>query len=201
MNQSPFISKMSWMPLTAAMLISLLISHRTASADSQFIINTLLKTYRIYFAAIDAGAEMRQLPFNVKQKLAPYYVDQLLEKVWYGESHHLAIKNTAMTDCGNIYFPVESGMVDIIENGKLFDKRYRNDLKWFLHELTHCEQCAELGGRDAYAATWFGELAATTITQVILDPGNVNEKLLHDAMPMEKEAEQKAIKILSQASF
>jgi hypothetical protein len=201
MRNPPHISKITWIPLTAAILALLLINHRAALADSQLIINTLLKTYRAYFAAIDAGAEMRQLPFNVKQKLAPHYAHQLLERVWYGESHNLMIKDTAMTDCSNIYFPSGSGMIDMIENGKLFDEKYKDDLKWLLHELTHCEQCEALGGRDAYAATWFGELAATTITQLILNPGNVNEKLLHDAMPMEKEAEQKALKILSRESF
>jgi hypothetical protein len=201
MSKPPHISKITWIPLTVAILASLLIIHRAALADSQLILNTLLKTYRVYFAAIDAGAEMRQLPFGVKQKLAPHYAPQLLERVWYGESHNLVVKNTAMTDCNNIYFPSGSGMIDMVENGKLFDEKYKDNLRWLLHELTHSEQCEALGGRDAYAAAWFGELATTTITQLILDPGNVSEKLLHDAMPMEKKAEQKALKILSQAIF
>ena len=57
MNKLPFFTKLIWIPLTAAMLASVLINHRTALADSQLILNTLLKTYQAYFAIVDAGVE------------------------------------------------------------------------------------------------------------------------------------------------
>jgi hypothetical protein len=176
----------------------LLLAGHTCDAFSQspFMLNTMLKAYRAYFAAIDAGAEMRRLPYEIKQKLTPYYSGRLLEGIRYGESRTLVIADNAMTDCHNIYFPSDSGMIRIVENGLLFDKKHRDELHWLLHELAHSQQCETQGGRDAYAKIWFGDLTATTLTQLITDPRNVNDRVLHDAMPMEKAAEQKAVEIL-----
>ncbi|MEJ2096832.1 MAG: hypothetical protein P8Y38_06770 [Deltaproteobacteria bacterium] len=179
-------------------LTLMLLTPKMVFPDSQLVVNSLLSAYRSYFAVVDAGADKHRLPYDVRQKLAPFYGLQLLEQVWYGESNFLQIADAAMTDCHSIYFPSGSGMTDIIEKGNLFNSRHRDDLKWLLHELAHCEQCSQKGGRDSYAQTWFREVALSTITQLFLDPGQVSARMLHDAMPMEKDAEQKAVRVLKQ---
>jgi hypothetical protein len=179
-------------------LAVLLIAPQPVCSDSQLIVKSLLSAYRSYFAVVEAGATMRRLPHDVRQKLAPYYGMQLLEQVRYGESEVLKIGAAAMTDCHSIYFPSGCGMSDIVEKGNLFNRKYRDDLKWLLHELAHCEQCDQKGGRDSYAQTWFKEVAVSTLTQLFLDPQQVNARMLHDAMPMENDAEQKAVRVLDQ---
>jgi hypothetical protein len=176
----------------------MLLTPKVVFPDSQLIVNSLLSAYRSYFAVVDAGASKRRLPHDVRQKLVPYYGMRLLEQVWYGESNFLQIADAAMTDCHSIYFPSGSGMIDIIEKSDLFKSKHRDDLKWLLHELAHCEQCSRMGGRDSYAQTWFREVALATITQLLLDPSQVSAEMLHDAMPMEKEAEKKAVRVLKQ---
>ena len=192
------LCKTSRMHVAALALGVLLTTPKSVFPDSQLVVNSLLSAYRSYFTVVDASASMRRLPYEVRQRLAPYYGLQLLEQVRYGESEFLKMGGAAMTDCHSIYFPSGSGMIDIVEKGHLFDRTYRDDLKWLLHELTHCEQCDEKGGQDAYAVTWFKEVAASTIAQLFLDPKQVNARMLHDAMSMEKAAEEKAQRVLKQ---
>jgi len=188
----------SILPVFLILTVSMMAFHqKEARSGSAFITNSLVKAYQAYFAAIDAGADMRRLPYAVKQKLEPHYSGLNLDRVWYGESRYLVIPDTAMTDCSRMYFPSDSGIIGIIEKGHLFEKKYRDDLHWLLHELTHSQQCQAQGGRDEYAKLWFGDLAAVTITQLLIDPRNVNDRMLHDAMPMEKNAEQNAVIVLN----
>jgi len=191
-----FIGKTLLMPMAVIAFVGLMIVPKAVYPNSQLIVASLLSAYRSYFAVIDASASIRRLPYDVRQRLAPYYGMQLLGQVRYGESEFLKMGGAAMTDCHSIYFPSDSGMIDIVEKGHLFERKYRDDLKWLLHELTHCEQCDEKDGQDAYAVTWFKEVAASTITQLFLDPKQVNARMLHDAMPMEKAAEEKANRVL-----
>jgi len=191
----------SVLPVFLILTVAMMAFHqKEARSNSQVITNYLLKAYRAYFAAVDLNAEMRRLPYPVKQRLAPHFSGLNLERVWYGESRYLVVPDTAMTDCSRIYFPSDAGIIDIVENGHLFEKKYKNDLHWLLHELTHSQQCQAQGGRDEYAKMWFGDLAAATLTQLLINPKSVNERMLHNAMPMEKDAEQNAVIVLNRLS-
>ncbi len=62
------------------------------------------------------------------------------------------------------------------------------------HELRHTEQCNEMGGRDFYAERWFRDFAISALTSNLNNPNYYT--VLHDQMPMEKNAEARAMEVL-----
>lgn len=88
--------------------------------------------------------------------------------------------DTAVADCDDVYFPRKNLTVN-------------NDMDWFLHEMTHVKQCQDLGGRKKYGVYWFKNLFAV----LGLDTLKLTSfKAIHDAMPMEKEADECADRLL-----
>lgn len=159
---------------------------------------SITKAYDLYFAHVAGGRtkEKRGLPRAVVQKLQPHYRFDL-DEVRIGESNRTTGWKkgdwVAMTNCTTIWFPDGSDMVDRIQRDALDDDR----LHWFAHELQHVEQCFEKGGKRNYAKMWFGQVPATWL-QLITNgkPGDVREGGLHDAMPMEEDADRKADAVL-----
>lgn len=159
------------------------------------VANPLYHAYKIYFAAIGSGATMRNLPPYVQDKLKPYFPPALLKVIQYGASKHTA-GNAAMTDCTKIYFPASSQEVKKINEGKMDSTAYH----WLIHELTHSKQCYT-DSQVRYAETWFGQLGITTIEQIVKNPTTVSTNMIHNKMPMEKEAAKNADSITNKLSF
>ncbi|MBD3869037.1 MAG: hypothetical protein IFK94_13015 [Acidobacteria bacterium] len=169
--------------------------------------NPLVQLYMVYFETIvGSGAEMYELPEEVKDKLKLYFPPTLLERVRYGSSHHTSTENTAMTDCTDIYFPAGNGIVKLLKNNQIFTRvpdskspcsyLYWGKLHWLIHELYHTLQCVEEGGRPNYATRWFGELPVATIEKLITSPRTVSMNKIHDSMFMEERAESYADEVL-----
>jgi hypothetical protein len=161
------------------------------------LLDPVVQSYMIYFAAVGSGATMRALPEDVIQLLGPYYGETLLREVRYGSSNHTASDNTAMTDCRSIYFPRGAGHVETIKDGHLLERdaqgrlTHESTMRLLLHELQHAKQCCDWGGRENYGLRWFSELSGTTIVEIATSPTSVSSRTIHDAMPMESEAKSK----------
>jgi hypothetical protein len=155
---------------------------------AEAVANPLYHAYKIYFASISSGATMRNLPPAVQEKLKPYFPSGMLGGIQYGGSHHTA-GDSAMTDCTKIYFPAGSSEVMKIHDGRILTDAVA--FHWLIHEITHSKQCQDMS-QVRYAERWFGELGITTIEQIVTNPAKVSSKLIHNKMPMEKQAEQNA---------
>ena len=147
-----------------------------------------LAAYRAQMDQLGAGVELSSLPGPYLLVLAPFYPRLDLASVRFGVSPRQPPDN-AITDCDRIYF-ARSGFVERLRLGGL---RTRGDWLWLLHELRHAEQCAILGGRDAYAVRWLDELGLS-----FLSDGDL--ATLHDRIPMEGDADRRAEVVLAELS-
>jgi hypothetical protein len=154
---------------------------------------SITKAYDLYFAWVASGVteKKQKLKKAVVRKFQKYYKFDLTT-VKIGESKRTTGSKKgaliAMTNCKSIWFPKGAGMVKKIQKGSMDD----GEIYWFAHELQHVEQCFQKGGKRNYAKMWFGQ-APTTWLKLILNgkPNDVKKGGLHDAMPMEKDAESK----------
>lgn len=94
--------------------------------------------------------------------------------------------STCITDCSHVYCDDHS-VIDAIKRGVI----PQDDADLVFHELTHVEQCAEQGGREAYAKFWFKNLPTGFFNAIDGDIKDEFKDDLHDQMPMEKDAEKK----------
>lgn len=138
---------------------------------------------------VGRGVELHPLPDATAAALAPYLpgVDLSAVRVGYTPKQ-LA---DGLTDCDRIFLS-QPGMAEAIRVGDPLD---RPEMELFLHELVHSEQCARLGGRDAYALLWFRDVGVGALT-LLLTGGHWMG--LHGAMPMEAEAAGRAVEILAE---
>ena len=142
-----------------------------------------LELYREWMRAVDQGVDRFPLPEPIVHALAHHFPDVDLAAVEVGSTRRQAADG--LTDCSRIYL-ADARVTDEIREGRL----PRGDfLELFLHELVHVEQCALLGGRDAYALLWFRDLGIGTL-DLIWNGGGWER--LHLAMPMEAEAAARA---------
>lgn len=116
----------------------------------------------------------------------------------------------ALTDCKDIYFPA-TGIVSKILNNRtpaadgittipFHTAKNDDDLRWMLHELAHVDQCKQIGGRYNYAVFWFLNLVPLDIAQIVGLGNTISRKqkrFVHDAMPMEIDAEEYAKAIIA----
>jgi hypothetical protein len=142
-----------------------------------------LELYREWMRAVDQGVDRFPLPESIVQTLAHHFPHVDLAAVEVGSTRKQAADG--LTDCTRIYL-ADAGVTEEIRRGRL----PRGDfLELFLHELVHVEQCALLGGRDAYALLWFRDLGIGAL-DLIRSGGGWDR--LHLAMPMEAEAAARA---------
>jgi len=167
--------------------------------------DVLYLAYQSYFAIVGSGVSTYKLPGYVIATLGPYFGEALLREVKVGESAHTSSTSSnpnAMTDCMTIYFPSGSGVLSLMNNGSIFAKRAggafvnSDQLRWLLHELQHTHQCEDVGGRRDYAIRWFSELSSTMIQDLITNPRSVNGKEIHNAMPMEVDADNQRDRVI-----
>lgn len=154
---------------------------------------SITKAYDLYFAHVASGktVDKQALRASVASRLQPHYRFDLKQARIAESNRTTKWKKgawVAMTNCKTIWFPAGSDMVTKIQSETLDD----GELEWFAHELQHVEQCFEKGGRRNYAKMWFGQVPTTWITLITNGkPGDVQGDGLHDAMPMEADADRK----------
>jgi len=145
-----------------------------------------LELYREWMRAVDQGVDRFPLPPSIVHRLAHHFPDVDLAVVEVGSTRRQAADG--LTDCTRIYL-ADADVTEGIREGRL----PRGDfLELFLHELVHVEQCALLGGRDAYALLWFRDLGIGALD--LLRSGGGWDRL-HTAMPMEAEAAARAAEL------
>lgn len=142
-----------------------------------------LELYREWMAVVDVGVDRFPLPSSVARTLAPHFPRLDLGAVEVG----LTRKQMAdgLTDCTRIYL-ADPATVGELRAGVLPSGPF---LELFLHELVHADQCLRMGGRDAYALTWFRDLGVGALALLRRGEGWMD---LHAAMPMEAEAAARA---------
>ncbi|MGI1679534.1 MAG: hypothetical protein K6L75_12415 [Cellvibrionaceae bacterium] len=165
-------------------LVTLRDINRIASKTINHIINQYsLPLYNSYFDIVSQDVEVYPLHENYRRIFKR--LGLLVEDVRIGYSAYLgnAFNKVAMTDCNTVYFPHPS-FVKKLKDGKKITKKQMHLL---LHELGHSLQCRK-ATKKMYAQRWFSELSPATIKA--LKSGRVETKNIHDAMPLEKEADE-----------
>ena len=161
---------------------------------------TKIRAFDVYMAQIDTGQPQHALPPIYQDILRPHYPQVDFEKIRFAFSDQQPPDN-ATTDCNRIYFN-DADHVDALRNAGPNPKWL-----WLLHELTHSEQCVEVGGREKYALRWWRELeTAVRESGETIDVFQTTEQLVkqlqalylrvHAAMPMEQTADAKAETVL-----
>lgn len=158
------------------------LSFKNFTKEFQKVIPTY-DLYKAFFTLVDSGAGSKKaIPADLLAKIKPYYKNNL-GNVRISATSNFA-DNWAITDCNNIYVGGSFGkdFMTALQANTLSSSQ----LRLLLHELAHTEQCSN-SGRKAYADTWFKQVQKT-----ILSNPNGNIRTIHNAMPLEKDAETKA---------
>jgi hypothetical protein len=149
-----------------------------ASCQAKFVM------YDTYMQQMGAGVTMHQLPALYRDELATYYPAATLAEVRFGYSNRQPEGN-ATADCDRIYFN-DAAYVDAVRTATLkHDSNAPHHFGWLLHELTHFEQCRQVGSRDAYARMWWDQLSETELAGLIESGSWLG---IHDQMQMEQQA-------------
>jgi hypothetical protein len=151
--------------------------------------------YRRYMDQLGAGVRLENLPDAYVAQLKDYFPKIDLKTVRFGYSSRQPAGNTT-TDCHNVYSGRRE-FVDQLRNASLGSNATLLSLLY--HELRHTEQCNEMGGRDFYAERWFRDFEISALTSNLNNPNYYT--VLHDRMPMEKNAEARATEVLKVLSF
>ena len=112
-----------------------------------------------------------------------HYPSLDVERIRFGKVGNTP-SSTCITDCYDVYCDQDS-VLDEVKSG-----RVESGLLIF-HELTHVEQCQQLGGREAYAKFWFANVPVGFFNAIDGDVKDEFKKDVHDKMPMEKAAARK----------
>lgn len=142
-----------------------------------------LEAYREWMEVVDAGVERFPLSPSLVERLSPHFPLLDLEVVEVGATRKQVADG--LTDCTRVYLADPRTVAELRE-GELPSGPF---LELFLHELVHVEQCLRMGGRDAYALTWFRDLG---VGAMALLQGGQGWNDLHAAMPMESQAAARA---------
>ena len=164
---------------------------------------TRIHAYNIYMDQMGAGQQRFQLPAVYRDLLRLRYPQANFVNYRFAFSDRQPANN-ATTDCAITYFNSQA-QVDALRNAAANPvERWH----WLLHEVTHVEQCTAAGGRERYANRWWNELmTAAAASGRAIDFNQPPEALaaqigahaaaLHDAMPMEQAADNKATAVLT----
>jgi hypothetical protein len=159
-----------------------------ACRSEETLCEAKLAVYHAHMEELAAGVELAVLPATYRRVLGRFFPRLDLAAVRFGWSGRQPPDN-AITDCDRIYF-ARSDFVERLRRGEL---RVATDWLWLLHELRHAEQCAALGGRDAYAARWLDELGLAFLADADL-------ATLHDRIPLEDDADERAKRVFAELS-
>jgi hypothetical protein len=145
--------------------------------------------YKSYMLQLGLGTTQFGLPQLYLDVLQPMFSGDL--RAWRFAFGDRQPANNATTDCAVTYFNRQS-MIDDLRNARLSQD---TEIGWLLHELRHFAQCSQLGGRDAYAKMWFGNLEVA-----FLQTNSTDMSVLHDKMIMEGDAGRVAASLLDRLS-
>lgn len=163
-----------------------------------------IHAYNLYMEQMGGGIGKYELPTVSRSILASRYPRANLGVYRFAFSDRQPPGN-ATTDCQTTYYS-NSAYVDRVRHAGPNTNWF-----WLLHELAHAEQCAEGGGREAYAKRWWDELEAAVVAQggrvdFTQSPQQLAGQMeslyrqVHDAMPMERAASTRAATVLSDLS-
>jgi hypothetical protein len=124
------------------------------------------------------------LPPPLAQFVKKHYPKVDVSKIRFGYVSSTP-SSTCITDCNHIYCD-DHDVIDSIKRGVI----PQDDADLVFHELTHTEQCSELGGREAYAKFWFKNVPVGFFNAIDGDVKDDFKDDLHDKMPMEKDADK-----------
>ncbi|MDA0737516.1 MAG: hypothetical protein O2999_14270 [Nitrospirae bacterium] len=152
--------------------------------------------YQEYMKSIGASYE-GAIYESIRKDLQPFYTVSLdTVRVSLGS----ASDGAGITDCTHIHFPDEE-LVHTLQSGEAIANSSK--LHCVLHELKHVQQCQDIGSRKKYGVMWFSQFEITlkvrideTIRDALSLLSGKGAKYVHDAMPMEKDAEDYANSIL-----
>lgn len=162
---------------------------------------TRIEAYEIYMSQMGADQTKHELPAVYQDILrSRYQTNFSAYRVAFSDRQP---PHNATTDCFTTYFN-DRDFVDA-----LVDAGPNLKWKWFLHEVTHAEQCSAIGGREFYANRWWNELTAAanaagrsinfnTTPQALAGQIGMLFASLHDSMPMEAAADAKADLVFDQ---
>jgi len=147
----------------------------------------LLNGFRVYTSQLSAGVKKYNLPTELRERLKSFYPRLNLAIVQFGFSGRQPHQN-ATTVCNNIYFnsPVQ---VNEIRTMNFSSPR---SFHWLLHELAHVQQCHILGSAEEFAYRWMKAAAGIVYQNARSNPMTWDWNRIHDAMPMEAEADRVA---------
>jgi len=136
---------------------------------------------REYFTYLEnqGNGRWKALPDRLQYILTPKYDKVILSEVRYAENID-TIHGQAITVGNNIYFPQSINLNN------------PTDIPWLLHELEHVSQYNAHGGKEAFVVKYLVNGALQ-----IGRNGSIN---IHDAINLERDAENKAIRIQEQVS-
>ena len=161
----------------------------TSSTINNTMKHYSLPLYRAYFEVVSENVILYELHENYQKVFKKSGQSVNLIRIGYSPYLARAVNKVAMTDCNIIYFP-NKFLVEKIITGKKITKK---QMYLLLHEIGHTQQC-QRSSKEEYARRWFNELNPAIVT--VLKSGQVETKTIHDAMPLEKEADVFAKKML-----
>ncbi len=148
-----------------------------------------LPLYISYFEVVSENTTEYPLHENYRRVFEKLGIYTDMTRISYSPYLASAVNKVAMTDCNIVYFPNKS-LVDKINTGQRITKKQMHLL---LHEVGHTQQCQK-SSREMYARQWFNDLSPAIVAA--LNSGQIETKIIHDAMPLEKEAETFAKKMM-----
>jgi hypothetical protein len=102
--------------------------------------------------------------------------------------------STCITDCNRIYCDAAFPEQRVREGYNLHRRGDDGVTDLLFHELTHVQQCKEVGGRQGYAHLWFSNLSKG-LSRAIRDGGKISADEIHNLQPMEQDATAKGAEI------
>jgi hypothetical protein len=132
---------------------------------------------REYFTYLESQGSNRwkRLPKRLQSILAPEYIKAFLSKVRYAENIN-TVHGQAITVENNIYFPTSINLNNY------------SDMSWLLHELEHVSQYQVHGGKTSFVIKY--------LANGVLEIGRNGSIDIHDAINLERDADNKSNRIL-----
>jgi Domain of unknown function (DUF4157) len=136
-----------------------------------------------YFAFLERQGRdrFRSIPQPLRGRLQPFYRKSDLGEVLYAEGVNTLEQGVAVTVDRHVFFPVALDLGEPV------------NVRWLAHELQHCEQYADRGGRLPFLRDYLGQ----ALDKVVANR-SVN---VHDVIELEQDAERVSDLVMAQLSL
>jgi len=166
--------------------------------------------YQAYKKIVDSQLQDKSYSISANQYFKSDFVEQYqsffdapLQDIKFRVFNGGWFGTKAVTDCKTIYLP-ENSRIHWLVSGYIPFGTDDSAWKWLLHEMKHANQCSDLGSRKAYGVYWFENLISVGVIsfqELMLGTFFLDPIDFHDDMPMEKDAESYANKIVKGSGF